>query len=125
MLVSLRFALMLAYASPAYADITNPVIGIFGSGDPGNAAATILASIWKALVVMGGIAFILYFAWGALSWLSSGGDKAKVEEAREKISNAVIGLILIAASVAITTTIGVLFNIDFLRDLTFEFPEAL
>ena len=59
-----------------------------------------------------------------MSWLSSGGDKARVEEAREKISNAVIGLILVAASVAITTTIGLLFDIDFLTNLTFEFPEA-
>jgi arginine exporter protein ArgO len=123
-LTAILAAVLLRFVSPVFAAIENPTIGSLGTGDAGNAAATVFANIWRAIVVMAGIAFIIYFAWGALSWLTSGGDKARVEEAREKISNATIGLILVAASVAITTTIGLLFNIDFLTNLTFEFPEA-
>ena len=123
-LTAILAAVSLRFVSPVFAAIENPAIGSIGSGDAGTAAATLFANIWKAIVVIAGIAFIIYFAWGALSWLTSGGDKAKVEEAREKISNATIGLILVAASVAITTTIGLLFDIHFLTNLTFEFPEA-
>lgn len=38
---------------------------------------------------------------GGIGWITSGGDKGKVEEARNKIVNAVIGLIIVASSYAI------------------------
>jgi hypothetical protein len=42
---------------------------------------------------------------GGLQWLTSGGDKGKVEEARNKITAAVIGLIIVASSFAIFTLV--------------------
>ena len=39
--------------------------------------------------------------WGGLEWITSGGDKGKVEGARNKITAAVIGLIIVASSFAI------------------------
>lgn len=54
-----------------------------------------------AVLTIAGILFILYFIWGALSWLTAGGDKSAIEGARQRISNALIGLTLIAAAWAI------------------------
>lgn len=50
------------------------------------------------------ISALLVFAqliWGGLEWIISGGDKGKVDGARNKITAAVIGLIIVASSFAI------------------------
>jgi hypothetical protein len=50
------------------------------------------------------ISALLVFAqliWGGLEWITSGGDKGKTESARNKITAAVIGLIIVASSFAI------------------------
>ena len=37
-----------------------------------------------------------YLIWGAIDWITSGGDKAKYESARNKITYALIGLAIMA-----------------------------
>src|SRR5690242_5668833 len=37
-----------------------------------------------------------YMIWGGIQWITSGGDKGKTEEARNKITAAVIGLAVLA-----------------------------
>jgi len=120
----LLFALSpLPYASHAYADITNPAAPTFSTGDPGAVLAKMVASIWKAGVVMGGIAFVLYFLWGAFRWMTAESDKSKFESGREKITTAATGLVLLVASVAIIELLGRLLNIPFLESLSFTIPS--
>jgi len=47
----------------------------------GEGLAFYIGQLWKTLSVIGGLAFIIYFLLGGLSWLTAGGDKAKVESA--------------------------------------------
>ena len=50
------------------------------------------------------IALLLVFGYliiGSIEWITSGGDKSKTESARNKITAAVVGLIILAASYAI------------------------
>lgn len=50
------------------------------------------------------IAFVLSFIFiiiGGINWITSGGDKAKLETARNRIVDALVGLILIASVWAI------------------------
>ncbi len=49
------------------------------------------------------ILVFFYLIWGGIEWITSGGDKGKTEGARNKITAAVIGLIVLAASYAILT----------------------
>lgn len=54
-------------------------------------------------------AFILAFFFlilGGISWLTSGGDKAAVEAARNKIIAALIGLVIVAATWALFQLVG-------------------
>jgi hypothetical protein len=44
------------------------------------------------------VAFIIYSGW---QYMSAGGDKAKIDEAKKRIVNAVIGLILIVSAFSI------------------------
>jgi hypothetical protein len=99
------------------AAITNPAIpAIIGSGNT-TAGGTIIGKIVGA--VIGGIllaGFLLsffYIVTGGISWITSGGDKNQLENARNKITNAVIGLIVVAAVWAIMTLVGKFIGIDF------------
>lgn len=63
------------------------------------------------------VAAILVFGfliWGAVEWITSGGDKSKIEGARNKISNAVIGLIILAATTALFVVVEEFLGIDVL-----------
>lgn len=55
----------------------------------------------KFFFVMAGLLALFYMLWGALSWVASGGDKDAVGKAREKILAAVIGVLLIIATLSI------------------------
>src|SRR5688572_15474191 len=53
------------------------------------------------VMVLGALLVFMYLIWGGIEWITSGGDKGKTESARNKITAAVIGLIVLAASWAI------------------------
>ncbi len=70
------------------------------------------------------IAFLLAFFYlilGGISWLTSGGDKAAVETARNKIIAAIIGLIIVAATWALFQLIGGAIGFNILQG--FEVPR--
>ncbi len=52
------------------------------------------------------IVLIFMMLWGAFEWMTSGGDKEKVESARRRIISAVIGILLFAAAFAIIAVLG-------------------
>ncbi len=66
------------------------------------------------LFVFGALAFFFMFLWGAITWILSGGDKAHVENARGRITNALIGFVLMIATFAIVKLIEAFFGIDIL-----------
>lgn len=86
--------------------------------DPGASALTDFIS--KAIGIMTIVAFIWFIFQlfiGAISWLGSGGDKAKLQEAQKKITTAVVGLVIVISAIFLTKIISAVFGIDIL-DLT-------
>ncbi|NTU47168.1 hypothetical protein HGA88_06085 [Candidatus Roizmanbacteria bacterium] len=65
----------------------------------------VLTFFIRAFFIVVGLAALLYLLLGALSWVTSGGSKENVEKAREKISAAVIGVILVVVALAIIVTL--------------------
>lgn len=51
--------------------------------------------------VIGVVIFLFIMILGAIQWITSGGDKAGIEGARGKITNAIIGIVLLLATFAI------------------------
>ena len=49
---------------------------------------------------------LMYMLWGGLDWISSGGEKEKIAKAQGKITNAVIGIIVVIAALTIFTVIA-------------------
>jgi hypothetical protein len=95
------------------AQITNPVTGSFGeySADTTSGAQFVgyFVNIWAALTMVGGLAVILFMIWGAFDWITAGGDAGKIGKARDKMTNAVIGLILLVSTFVIIGFVGRLF----------------
>lgn len=60
-----------------------------------------LSNILSVVMVLGAVACLALIIMGAIQWITSGGDKAKIEDARNKISAAIIGLIALAATIAL------------------------
>lgn len=57
-------------------------------------------AVGVALLVAAAAAFA-YLIFGGIQWITAGGDKAKIEHSRDRITNAIIGLAIVTASWAI------------------------
>lgn len=86
--------------------IENPVIPEFELG-------TLIGNFIAAGIIIAALLVFLYLVWGGIEWITSGGDKAGLEQARNRITNALIGLVLVAAAWAIITLITTFLGIPF------------
>ncbi len=72
---------------------------------PGTGFATdvgvLINAVLTFVMVIAALLVFLYLIMGGIQWITSGGDKGKTEEARNKITSAIVGLIVLAASYAI------------------------
>lgn len=79
----------------------------------------ILSNIIGVMTIAAGIWFIFQFIIGAYGWLTAGGEKAGVQAAQSRITNAFIGLTVVVAAYAIIWIIGKLLGFEILH------PERL
>lgn len=93
-------ALYAAVASPVFAQITPDVSLRFG-----NICALIEGILNFILGISGAIALIL-LAMGGIQYMSSGGDKVAVEQARGRITAALVGLLIVFGAFLVVTTLG-------------------
>lgn len=61
----------------------------------------ILTFMIRFFFVLAGIAALVMMLWGALAWVTSGGEKEGVQHARDKIVAAIVGVLLIVVALAI------------------------
>ena len=83
--------------------------------DAKNNANTVSSIIGRALdiiTIVGSLAVVIYFIWGAAEWILSGGDKEKVANARKRMTHALIGLALLALSYFIIKVVGTVVGLD-------------
>lgn len=74
-----------------------------------------LLVIWQALISIGALAVLLNFVLGAINWITAGGDEGKIKKAREQITNAIIGMVILAGSYVLISYIGRLFGLNLLK----------
>ena len=67
--------------------------------------------IVSAIMLVAGLATFLYLILGGIQWVSSGGSKDKLQEAKDKITNAIIGLAVVAVAWAIYLLVDYFFGI--------------
>ena len=102
-LVGSTLALALSHASSVYAesrfDPNSPGVNVnlnqadsFGFDSLGEAVSTIISVIF----FVAALAAFFFILWGAVTYVTAGDDTSKTDAARKKITNAVVGLILVA-----------------------------
>jgi TRAP-type C4-dicarboxylate transport system permease small subunit len=96
-------------------------------GKPDNVAITnigtlIQGAVQGALLVAALLVFA-YLIWGGIQWITSGGDKGKTQEARDRITAALVGLAVVASAWAVMLIIQYFFGISVL-DSNIQPPTA-
>lgn len=101
------------------AQIINPVIPpVIGQGGPaqgGIAAGQIISNLIGGMFIIGFLIAFIYLMTGGFHWITSGGDKANLEHARNKIIHALVGLIVVASTWAIAVIAGRFVGLDIER----------
>lgn len=72
----------------------------------------IISGLIRFTVVIAAIVFFFILVIGGIRWIASGGDKAQTEAARNQITAALVGLVIVFAAWAIVALINVFFKID-------------
>lgn len=99
------------------AQIINPVLpGALGQGgsEAGPPAiGSIISSLVGVFLILSFISTLLYMLLGGFDWITSGGDKTKLQSARDKITNALVGMVVVGASWAVMMVAGNFFGLNF------------
>jgi hypothetical protein len=96
-----------AFASVTFDPITGT--GPFQENAASNPAGTLesfFSILLGAFTIIGGLTFLIYFVIGAFNYLTAQGSPEKVTKAQHYLTNALIGLILIVMTWAITGVLG-------------------
>ena len=83
---------------------------------------SIVSAFVKFSLVIAAIIFFFILVVGGIRWIASGGDKAQTEAARNQITAALVGLVIVFAAWAIIALIKVFFGVDV---LSLTIPSAV
>lgn len=72
----------------------------------------LLSTFASALIIIAGIATFIFITLGGFQYLTSGGDKAAAQAARERITYAIMGLAIVASAIAINQVLGAVFGVN-------------
>lgn len=115
-------------SSASNGQIINPVIGNMGNNvsaaQDGSLFLNYAIMLWRTGITIGALVVIAFFVMGAFEWLSSGADSKGAEKAKNRITNAVIGLIILVTSITLVGLIGELFLGDEFNILQLTLPTA-
>jgi len=91
-------------AAVDFGEVTNPLpkqgpyVGI-GLGN-------LITNVITTLSLIAGVVMVLYLVWGGIAYVTAGGDQKKTEQAQKVISNAIMGIIIVAIATALAQIIG-------------------
>jgi len=76
---------------------------------------TWMSDILGMITVLATLFFIVYAFLAAFDWITAGGDKGKIDKAKDRLVWSTLGLILMIASYAIIGLIGGIIGLDILN----------
>lgn len=97
---------------PTQAFAPLPGTGVEAVGAP---IASFISNFLGFITGLAGLMFLIYLIFAGLSWVSSGGDKGKVEAARNQMTQAALGLVVVIAAYAIAGVVGKVLGLDILN----------
>lgn len=86
-------------------NLNYPNFGGYDLNDKQN-LVEVVAYVYYFIVGISGLAAFVMLVWGGIQWLTSGAIPSQAGEARDKIKNAILGLLLVLASFLIIQIIN-------------------
>src|SRR3989344_8340917 len=82
----------------------------------------LISAATGALLIIAALLAFFYLILGGIQWITSGGDKAGMEAARNKITHAIVGLVIVGAAWAIMILVQNFLGITVIGG-TLDFPK--
>ncbi|MFC1646961.1 hypothetical protein ACFL1A_01625 [Patescibacteria group bacterium] len=83
----------------------------------------LLGAVTGTLLIIAALLAFFFLILGGIQWITSGGDKTAMEAARNKITHAVVGLVIVGAAWAIMLLVQGFLGVNFIGgDLPFPSP---
>ncbi len=103
------------------------MLAIFGSisnptnynSQGGSGLFLLLSNIFKLAGVIAGLFFVAQLIIAGYGYLSSSGDPKKTEAAWNKITQSLIGLIIVAGAFILTSVVGSILNINIIEPIIY------
>ncbi len=92
-------------------NISTPDAGINPKADIGKVFGNAITIIF----VLAALAVLFMLIIGAFQWIMSGGEKEAVNKARGRITNALIGLVILALAFLVVRLVGAIVNVNVLQ----------
>lgn len=90
-------------------------LGFFNYGSGKEGIGNFLSALISFIFIIAGILLIFMILWGAWDWIISGGEKEKVENARNKITHAIIGIMIFGVAFAFIKVLGTFLGFEFFK----------
>lgn len=75
----------------------------------------LITNFIKLLLVVAALMFFIMLVVGGIQWIMAGGDKTGAENARKRITAALVGLVIVFVAWAIVNLVKILFGVDILN----------
>ncbi len=95
----------------AQAVINNPALGNLGTLNGAQFFDRLFPALVSLGLTIGGIVFLFMLIWGGVEWITSGGDKVRNEAARQRVTNALTGIVILFSVFAILNLVECFFGI--------------
>lgn len=92
-------------------EITNPVLGPLSNKTGIEFFQSFIPGLIGLGFVLGVIVFFFMLIMGAIKWITAGSDKQSLEDAKSRLTNAIIGIVILFSLFAVLDLIHVFFNI--------------
>lgn len=96
-----------------HAQITNPALPFAGSGSGTVIIGNLISALVSAFLVMGFVMALFHLMFGAMRWVTASGDKNALQNAQDRMTQAVVGLILLVATWAIMLLVSTILGFQF------------
>lgn len=121
-----KFARALGLSLSALSFAATPVMAQTFTFPRGNLPTDLGSILGNALILLFFFAGVLAFVFvviGGIQWITAGGDKMAAQAARDRITAAVVGLIIVISSFAITWIVTSIFGLNIFSESGITFPN--
>lgn len=82
----------------------------------------LMTILLQATIIIAGLGTFIFLILGGIQFLTSGGEKVQVEAARNRITYAIIGLVIITGAYVLTRIIETVFGISIVSGICWPGP---